>query len=87
MVKNILIKYDIDEKLIEQQYYCIKFDYSKCLLLVSLESKTSDEFLESLNGKEILMQYRGISKMDQKKLFVIDLKQTNRNFKFDELGL
>ncbi len=87
MARNILIKYDINEDLAEGQYYSINFDYNKCVLLVSLEAKTSDEFLESLNGKQILMQYRGISKMDQKKLFVIDLKQTNRNFKFDELGL
>lgn len=86
---NILIKYDINEELIEDQYYSIKFDYNKITqVFKSFEfGSGSDELIESLDGEEILMHYRGISRIDGKKIFVIDLKQIARNFKFDELGL
>lgn len=87
MDNNILIKYDIDEIFIENQYYSIKFEYVKCSNMITLENRPNDSeiFLKEIDGRNISMQYRGISKIDGLKLFVLNSSNIRRDYKLSEL--
>jgi len=72
----------------ENEFYFIDFVYDKCSLVLALESGPDKEgIMKSLDGQRILAQYRGVSKVDNKKLFVINLSQINRQSILDNLGI
>jgi hypothetical protein len=87
MDNNILIKYDIDIDLIENNFYTLNFDYNKCSNVITLENTPldSDIFLREISGRNILMQYRGLSKIDGLKLFVLNSSNIRREYKLNDL--
>ena len=89
MARNILIKYDLDQEMIDGEFYSIDFIYDKCSLILSLELDHTyqESTLKSFDGQTILAQYRGLSRVDKKKLFVINTSQINRQTILDNLGI
>jgi len=89
MARNILIKYDLDQEMIDGEFYSIDFIYDKCSLILSLELDQTyqESTLKSFDGQTILAQYRGLSRVDKKKLFVINTSQINRQTILDNLGI
>ena len=89
MARNILIKYDLDQEMIDGEFYSIDFIYDKCSLILSLELDQvyQESTLKSFDGQTILAQYRGLSRFDKKKLFVINTSQINRQTILDNLGI
>lgn len=89
MARNILIKYDLDQEMIDGEFYSIDFIYDKCSLILSLELDQvyQESTLKSFDGQTILAQYRGLSRVDKKKLFVINTSQINRQTILDNLGI
>ena len=89
MARNILIKYDLDQEMIDGEFYSIDFIYDKCSLILSLELDQAyqESTLKSFDGQTILAQYRGLSRVDKKKLFVINTSQINRQTILDNLGI
>jgi hypothetical protein len=87
MDKNILIKYDIEGEFHENYSYEILFDYNKASNVVTLEntSQEGDDFLKEIDGKSIFMQYRGISKIDKKKIFVLNSSTIRREYKLKDI--
>ena len=87
MDKNILIKYDIEGEFHENYSYEILFDYNKASTVVTLENTTQegDDFLKEIDGKSIFMQYRGISKIDKKKIFVLNSSTIRREYKLKDI--
>lgn len=87
MDKNILIKYDIEGEFHENYSYEILFDYNKASNVVTLENTTQegDDFLREIDGKSIFMQYRGISKIDKKKIFVLNSSTIRREYKLKDI--
>ncbi len=87
MDNNILIKYDIDGEFFEGYFYDIKFDYDKCSNIITLENtpNDSDIFLKEINGKVVSMQYRGVSRIDGLKIFVLNSSTIRREYKLKEL--
>ena len=87
MDKNILIKYDIEGEFNENYSYEILFDYNKASNVVTLENtpKEGDDFLREIDCKSIFMQYRGISKIDKKKIFVLNSSTIRREYKLKEI--
>jgi hypothetical protein len=87
MDKNILIKYDIEGEFHENYSYEILFDYNKASNVVTLENTTQegDDFLKEIDGKSIFMQYRGISKIDKKKIFVLNSSTIRREYKLKDI--
>ena len=87
MDKNILIKYDIEGEFSENYSYEILFDYNKASNVVTLENtpQEGDDFLKEIDGKSIFMQYRGISKIDKKKIFVLNSSTIRREYKLKEI--
>ena len=72
MDKNLIIKYDIEGEFYENYFYEISLDYNKSSNIVSLDNtlQEADDFLKEIDGKSIFIQYRGISKLDGKKIFL-----------------
>lgn len=89
MARNILIKYDLDQEMIDGEFYSIDFIYDKCSLILSLELDQvyQESTLKSFDGQTILAQYRGLSRVDKKKLFVINTSQINRQTILNNLGI
>ena len=87
MDKNILIKYDIEGEFHENYFYEIVFDYNKASNVVTLENtpQEGDDFLKEIDGKSISMQYRGISKIDKKKIFVLNSSTIRREYKLKDI--
>jgi hypothetical protein len=87
MDNNILIKYDIDGDFFENYFYKINFEYDKCSNILTLENTPidSDIFLKEINGRSVSMQYRGISKIDGLKLFVLNSSNIRREYKLNDL--
>ena len=87
MDKNILIKYDIVGEFFENYFYELTFDYNKASNVVTLENtpEEGDEFLREIDGKTISMQYRGLSKIDRKKIFVLNSSNIRREYKLKEI--
>ncbi len=78
----LIIKYDISEKFQEEEFYEIEFFNDKSSLInvsenyinIDLDAtwiKYKDELLTYEGGK-IYVQYKGTSKLDSKKIFLID---------------
>ena len=86
---NILIKYDLDQEMIDGEFYSIDFIYDKCSLILSLELDHTykKSILKSFDGQTILAQYRGLSRVDNAKLFVINTSQIKRQTILDNLGI
>ena len=87
MDKNLIIKYDIEGEFYENYFYEILLDYNKASNIVSLDNtlQEADDFLKEIDGKSIFMQYRGISRVDGKKLFVLNTSSIRREFKLNEI--
>lgn len=91
MRSEILIKYDIDGNFIENQFYNIDFIYDKSSSILTLELSKgndaikSDIFLREIDGKLVPMEFRGISKIDGLKLFVLNSSNIRRDYKLSEL--
>jgi len=87
MDKNILIKYDIEGEFHENYSYEILFDYNKASNVVTLENtpQEGDDFLKEINGKSVFMQYRGISRIDRKKIFVLNSSTIRREYKLKDI--
>ena len=89
MDKNIIIKFDIKGDFQEDAYYKLLLDYSKVSNIISLENVNSDcdTFLREQDGREILMQYKGISRIDKKSIFVLNTSLVLRDYIISKLGL
>lgn len=89
MDKNIIIKFDIKGDFQEDVYYNLFLDYSKVSNIISLENVNSDcdAFLREQDGREILMQYKGISRIDKKSIFVLNTSLVLRDYIISKLGL
>ena len=87
MDKNILIKYDIEGEFHENYFYEIVFDYNKASNVVTLENtpQEGDDFLKEIDGKSIFIHYRGISKIDKKKIFVLNSSTIRREYKLKDI--
>jgi hypothetical protein len=87
MDKNILIKYDIEGEFHENYSYEILFDYNKASNVVTLENtpQEGDDFLKEIDGKSVFMQYRGISRIDRKKIFVLNSSTIRREYKLKDI--
>jgi hypothetical protein len=87
MDKNILIKYDIEGEFHERYFYEISFEYNKASNIISLDNtlQEADDFIREIDGKSILMEYRGISKIDRKKIFVLNTSTIRREYKLKEI--
>jgi hypothetical protein len=73
----------------EKKCYQLLLEYSKVSNIISLENNytTCDNFIKEFDGKIIDMQYLGISKIDSKKIFLIDVNSTKRQLILNELGV
>ena len=87
MDKNILIKYDIEGEFHERYFYEISFEYNKASNIISLDNtlQEADDFIREIDGKSILMEYRGISRVDRKKIFVLNTSTIRREYKLKEI--
>ena len=87
MDKNILIKYDIEGEFHERYFYEIPFEYNKASNIISLDNtlQEADDFIREIDGKSILMEYRGISRVDRKKIFVLNTSNIRREYKLKEI--
>jgi len=87
MDKNLIIKYDIEGEFHENYFYEILFDYNKASNIISLDNtlEEADYFIREVDGKSIFMQYRGISKIDRKKIFVLNTATIRREYKLKEI--
>jgi hypothetical protein len=87
MDKNLIIKYDIEGEFYENYFYEISLDYNKSSNIVSLDNtlQEADDFIREIDGKSILMEYRGISKIDRKKIFVLNTSTIRREYKLKEI--
>ena len=87
MDKNILIKYDIKGNFQERYFYNITFIYNKASNIITLENDPidGDLFLKEIDGKSILMEYRGISRVDGMKIFVLNSSKIRREYKINEI--
>ena len=87
MDKNILIKYDIEGEFHERYFYEISFEYNKASNIISLDNtlQEADDFLKEIDGKSIFMQYRGISRVDGKKIFVLNSSTIRREYKLNDI--
>ena len=89
MDKNIIIKFDIKGDFQEDVYYNLFLDYSKVSNIISLENVNSDcdACLREQDGREILMQYKGVSRIDKKSIFVLNTSLVLRDYIISKLGL
>ena len=87
MDKNLIIKYDIEGEFHENYFYEILFIYNKASNIISLDNtlEEADDFIREVDGETIFMQYRGISRVDGKKLFVLNKSSIRREFKLKEI--
>jgi len=87
MNRNILIKYDINGDFHERYFYEISFDYNKASNIISLDNtlKEDDDFIREIDGKIISMEYRGISRVDDMKIFVLNSSKIRREYKLNEI--
>ena len=87
MDKNILIQYDLEGEFHERYFYEISFEYNKASNIISLDNtlQEADDFIREIDGKSILMEYRGISRVDEKKIFVLNTSTIRREYKLKEI--
>ena len=88
MNDKVLIRYSIDGEFEENREYRFRFNCSSCLSvyqtnLICLDS-IYDE-LEQLDGLDIYFIFKGISRIDNNPVFVIDLTQSRRELKLNDL--
>ena len=86
----IIIKYEIDGIIpIIGEYYRSILHYDKCSQIQSLEDYDfplrGDDFLKSLDGKEVEMKYYGVSRVDNSHIFMIDAVSTRRSIILNDL--
>ena len=88
MDKNILIKYDIDGEFLEKNFYEICFDFNKCYNIITLENTSyleSDNFLKEIHNHNVSMQYRGLSRIDGLKIFILNTLRARVEYKLNEI--
>jgi hypothetical protein len=86
---NTLIKMSLNDDFEENKNYQLLLEYNKISNLISLENNYNecDSILKEFDGKIIEMKYVGISRIDSKKIFLIDIKSVRRDLSIKELGL
>ena len=88
-VDTLIIKHYSDGDFVEDKFYEIKLDYTKCVQIVSLEQgvlhEDCDEFLRSIDGKTVQAFYKGKSRIDNMCIFLISPIQINRQIKLNKI--
>jgi hypothetical protein len=86
---NIVIKFSIFGDFEEKKSYQLLLEYSKISNIISLENnyKECESILKDFDGKIITMQYVGISRIDSKKIFLLDIAAIKREIVLKELGI
>lgn len=86
---TLIIKFDMSGNFLEDNTYEIEIDYKKCYPIVSLNSgiklEDEDDFLKTIDGKKVLAIYKGVSRIDDMKIFLLSPKQINRQIKLDQI--
>jgi hypothetical protein len=86
---TLIIKCDISGHFLEDDSYEIEIDSRKCYQIVSLNSgiklEDEDDFLKTIDGKKVLAIYKGVSRIDDMKIFLLSPKQINRQIKLDQI--
>lgn len=81
-----IIKYRLDGDFVEGEFYDITVDSSLCVKIISLDNpENSENFLNSINGQTIPMQYKGKSRIDNMSIFVISPTQALRDLKLGHI--
>jgi hypothetical protein len=86
---NIIIKISINGSFEERKCYELLLEYTKVSNIISLENNyiECESILKYFDGKIITMQYVGISRVDSKKIFLIDVNSVKRQLILNELGV
>lgn len=88
-MNNIIIKYDLQSDFIVGNFYQLKFLFDKTSQITSLENNHEDceKFLKDIDNQVVTMCYKGISKIDNKKVFLLNSTLISRELKLKELGI
>lgn len=80
----VVIKYGKGCGFVEKEVYDIKFDYAQSRIVVAstpdglLHDELEDAVLKKLDGEVLKMEYLGISRIDDRDIFLIDIIAINR---------
>ena len=87
-MEKILIKYDYTGESVKINHNTmVKFNYDKCID-IPYNGNTADmniRILKQLHDQVISMEYLGLSRVDEMKLFSIDIKKVLRNKKLNDI--
>ena len=88
-MNNIIIKYDLKSDFIVGNFYQLKFLFDKTSQITSLENNREDceKFLKDIDNQVVTMCYKGISKIDNKKVFLLNSTLISRELTLKELGI
>lgn len=88
-VDTLIIKMDIRNEFLEESVYDIKIDYNKCVQIISINQgvlyEECDDFLKGIDGEFIPAIYKGISRIDNWKIFLISPVQIRRQIKLRQI--
>jgi len=86
---KIIIKMSVEGNFVEDNNYQLLLVYDEISNIISLENNFIKcvEILKSFDKKIIEMKYVGVSRIDLKKIFLIDTFSVNREIKLKELGI
>lgn len=89
MIDTLVIKYDIDGDFEEDKFYEIEIDSKRCHHIISLDSgikiEDKENFITELDGKKVISLYKGLSRLDGMKIFILSPKQIIRQIKLEQL--
>jgi hypothetical protein len=79
----------VEGNFVEDNNYQLLLVYDEISNIISLENNFIKcvEILKSFDKKIIEMKYVGVSRIDLKKIFLIDTFSVNREIKLKELGI
>lgn len=87
--KYIVIKYKIDGEFTEDCCYDLILVYDKCTQILTLEDDVTINnpyrFLKSLDGIVVPMQYKGISRVDNYPIFLLNEISISRSINLDKI--
>jgi len=85
----IIIKYNIDGEFIDGDSYEFDFMIDKSSLMISttMDTKHCEYYLNLFDGHNICVKYRGISKIDNKKIFVLNIISIKRDIILNNIGI
>ena len=88
-VDTLIIKMDCQDEFLEESVYDIKIDYKKCVQIISINQgvlyEECDDFLKSIDGELVPAIYKGISRIDNMKIFLISPVQIARQIKLRQI--